>query len=528
MWQRDAAPGLIHPVVAARAVPVRPTQLVTQRPTIGRSETYGMIVPSLLFLGFAAVAALVFNLGGASWWRRLVLLAVNLAFLASFSHDPLAFLPFAGFLALGFAAQRVTRRGAVPRLFVALLGAALIMFFWLKRYSFIPSSSFLPFPYVLVGLSYVFFRVLHLIIDSHQGAIERPVGVLSYLNYTLNFTCLTSGPIQRYQDYHRMETERLPLDFVVAGEALERIVVGYFKVTVVSMLLFLAQHHAIDSLNSAHAPGVAGTMATMLAGRVWLGVLVAAIYPAYLYFNFSGYVDVVIGVARFFRIVLPENFDRPFSSENFLAFWSRWHMTLSGWLKTYVFNPLMLAGVARVTAPALAPYIAVGAFFVTFFLVGLWHGQTSEFLFFGFLQGGGVAVNKLYQVLLQQRLGRKGYRTLAEHSLYHACCRGLTFTWFAFTLFWFWSSWHQMASFVHDAGPLALVLAWVTIVAASTVILAAMEALRAAALRVTWNEVTIVRSRYVRVACNTALLVVITVLVTVLDAPAPDIVYKTF
>ncbi len=487
-----------------------------------------MIVPSLPFLGFAAVAALVFNLGSASWWRRAVLLVVNLTFLASFSHDAFAFLPFAGFLALGFAAQSVTRQGSVPQLFVALLGAALVVFFWLKRYSFIPSASFLPFPYVLVGLSYVFFRVLHLIIDSHQGAIEQPVGALSYLNYTLNFTSLTSGPIQRYQDYHRMETERLPLDLAVAGEALERIVVGYFKVAVVSMLLSLVQHQAIDGLGSAHTGGVAGTMAATLPGRVWLGTLVAAIYPVYLYFNFSGYVDVVIGVARFFRIVLPENFDQPFSSENFLAFWSRWHMTLSGWLKTYVFNPLMLAGVARIATPALAPYIAVGAFFVTFFLVGLWHGQTSEFLFFGFLQGGGVAANQLYQVVLQQRLGRKGYRALAERPLYRACCRGLTFTWFSFTLFWFWSNWHQMMGFVRDAGPLALGLSWVAILIAATAILAAMKGLRTAALRVIWNDVTLVRSRYVRVACDTALLVVITVLVIVLDSPAPDIVYKTF
>ena len=312
-----------------------------------------------------------------------------------------------GFLALGYVAQRLTRQGALPSLFLALVGVILIAFFWLKRYNFIPSGMFLPFPYVIVGLSYVFFRVMHLVIDSHQGSIERPVGLLSYLNYTLNFTSLTSGPVQRYQDYHRMESERLPLGFVVAGNALERIVVGYFKVAIVSMLLSVAQHDAIDALGQAQ----------LLGHRVWSGVLVAAIYPVYLYFNFSGYTDVVIGVARFFCIELPENFDRPFSSENFLNFWARWHITLSSWLKTYVYNPLMLAGMTRVTSPAMAPYMAVGAFFVTFFLVGLWHGQTLEFLFFGFLQGGGVAANKLYQVVMQERMGRKGYRALAANPL---------------------------------------------------------------------------------------------------------------
>jgi len=477
-----------------------------------------MIVPSIPFLGFAAAAALAFNLGGAAWWRRAVLLVVNVIFLASFSQDPAAYAPFAGFLALGFLAQRWVRLGSAPRLFVALLGMILVAFFWLKRYSFIPSSAFLPFPYVLVGLSYVFFRVLHLVIDSYQGAIERPVGLLSYLNYTLNFTSLTSGPIQRYQDYHRMETERLPLDIATAGNALERIVVGYFKVAIVSMALSLAQHDAIDALSPAQA----------LGDRVWSGVLVAAIYPVYLYFNFSGYTDVVIGVARLFRIVLPENFDRPFSSENFINFWARWHITLSNWLKTYVYNPLMMAGMTRVTAPALAPYLAVAAFFVTFFLVGLWHGQTSEFLFFGFLQGGGVAANKLYQVLMQERLGRKGHRALAANPLYCAGCRGLTFTWFAFTLFWFWSDWAQIGGFCRALGPAALALVWFAILAASTLVLAAMEAARDAVLYVTWGDAPAIRSRYVRTALNTALLVVTVTIVVLLNSSAPDIVYKTF
>ncbi|HEX3990956.1 MAG TPA: MBOAT family O-acyltransferase, partial [Acetobacteraceae bacterium] len=432
-------------------------------------------------------------------------------------HDPLTFLPFAGFLALGFVAQRSTREGSAPHLFVALLVVTVAAFFWLKRYSFLPSATFLPFPYVLIGLSYVFFRVLHLIIDSHQGALENRVGLISYLNYTLNFTSLTSGPIQRYQDYHRMEIERLPLDLVIAGRATERIIVGYFKVAVVSMLLALAQHQAIDDLSIDQT----------FADRLWSGILIAAIYPVYLYFNFSGYVDVVIGVARFFRIELPENFNRPFSSENFMVFWSRWHITLSNWLKTYVYNPLMMLGMERITAPNLAPYISVVAFFITFFLVGLWHGRTSEFLFFGFLQGGGVAANNLYQVLMRAGMGRAGFRALSANPIYVACSRGLTFTWFAFTLFWFWSDWAQIRGFVAVLGAESL-LVWLAIFVAAVLILAAMEAIRTACLRLTWKQHQIARSRYLRTAWDTALCVVTVALIGLLDSPAPDIVYKTF
>jgi len=87
---------------------------------------------------------------------------------------------------------------------------------------------FLKFPYVTIGLSYVFFRVLHLIIDAHQKSVGSAVSAIDYANYTLNFTSLVSGPIQRFQDYHRMQNgPPLALDEAVVGQALERIALGY-------------------------------------------------------------------------------------------------------------------------------------------------------------------------------------------------------------------------------------------------------------------------------------------------------------
>lgn len=482
-----------------------------------------MIVPSLPFLLFAAVAAAAFNVSGAVAWRQGVLLVANLAFLASFSHDPLALLPLAGFLALGYGAQRTVRRGGHPRLFVGLLLLILLSFFWLKRYAFIPGAALLPFPYVLVGLSYLFFRVLHLVIDSHEGAVEEPPGIVGYLNYTLNFTSLTSGPIQRYQDYRQTQAEPPPLDIVAAGRAVERIVIGYAKVALVSPALSLWQHHAIDALS----PG------QPLADRIWSGALVAAIYPVYLYFNFSGYVDVVIGVARFLRIVLPENFDRPFSSLNFIDFWNRWHITLSQWLRSYVFTPLLMTWMRRDKAARKKQYPGIVALFVTFFLVGAWHGQTSEFLFFGLLQGGGVAANRLYQVAAARRLTPGGYQRLSAHRLYQAAARGLTFTWFTFTLLWFWASWPQIGGFAQALGGTAALAAWLVIFAAATVLLAAKEFTRAVASKQSWTvdrgvREPVVRSRYVRVAWDTALFVVTTAIIVLLDSPAPEIVYKSF
>ena len=105
-----------------------------------------MIVPSLPFLAFAGIAALLFNLSAARNWQQLVLLPANLVFFACFARSPLAFIPFAGFLALGFIAQRIVRDGAGHSAFAALLAMTIAGFFWLKRYSFVPDAVCCRFP----------------------------------------------------------------------------------------------------------------------------------------------------------------------------------------------------------------------------------------------------------------------------------------------------------------------------------------------------------------------------------------------
>ena len=237
---------------------------------------------------------------------------------------------------------------------------------------------------------------------------------------------------------------------------------------------------------------------------------------------------MVIGIARFLRLRLPENFDRPFSSDNFLNFWSRWHITLSQWLKTYVYNPLLMTMMRRYPDPGIAPFLGVVAFFVTFFLIGVWHGQTSVFLFFGVLQGLGVSVNKLYQVVMAQRLGRKRYKALAANPVYWAFSRGLTFTWFAFTLLWFWSNWTQLGAIWNTMSAAAIAAAWLLIFLAATLILEAWERARARLISLEWNSEPILLSRYARTVWGTALVVITLATILLLRAPSPEIVYKAF
>jgi hypothetical protein len=262
--------------------------------------------------------------------------------------------------------------------------------------------------------------------------------------------------------------------------------------------------------------------------KLYAAFRLAVVYPFFLYANFSGYIDIVIALARLMRVHLPENFDRPFSAASFIDFWNRWHITLSNWLKTYVYNPLLLALMRRISSSAIQPFLGVFCFFVTFFLVGIWHGRTSEFIIFGIMQGGGVATNKLWQLGLTRALGRKGYKALTANPAYIAFGRGLTFSWFAFTLFWFWADWKQIDKVFAAIGIAQWLGVWLVIWLCAAVILASWEWLRARLLSIKTAEGPVLTSRYARVVYASALGLVALVITVLLNQPAPDIVYKAF
>jgi D-alanyl-lipoteichoic acid acyltransferase DltB (MBOAT superfamily) len=473
---------------------------------------------SFPFLGFSLVVILAYYARRSSGWRQGVLLLANISFLATFSEGLRSYLPFAAFLLFGYAGLQLIRL-APDRAFLPVLLTTLAGFIWLKKYAFVPAPLFLPFGYVTVGLSYILFRVLHLMIDTRSGALPDRIGALSYFNYTANFTTLVTGPIQRYQDYAKTRSEAAGsrLRAISAAVAIERIIKGLFKTNVLALLFSTMQSRMIDAV-----------AAPPMGGKLVPSVLALVLYPLFIYCNFSGYIDVVIGVGLLLGFTLPENFDRPLFSDNFMDFWTnRWHITLSAWLRTYVYNPMLLNLMRRFPSRKMEPVWAVFVFFVTFFLVGVWHGQTSEVIFFGLLLGLGVSVNKAYQLAITGQIGRKQYRTLASNPTYAAISRGLTFTYFTFTLIWFWSTWHQIRSFeaILGRGMTAVVL--VAIFTGSTILLAAWEAVRNRVLATSWNSDPIL-SLCSRTAISTALLVITLAVTLLMNQPAPDIVYKAF
>jgi D-alanyl-lipoteichoic acid acyltransferase DltB (MBOAT superfamily) len=474
---------------------------------------------SFQFVLFGLAAALLSNLSRSRVWRSIVLMGASLVFLGLLEHNPIAFLPLCGFLLLGYAGLKLMERGWSKGMAWSIV-AVVFAYIWLKKYTFLPEAIFLRNPYFTLGLSYIFFRVLHLLIESGGGREKRPVGIGAYLLYTLNFTTFVSGPIQRYDEFAKDQFagQPIPLGARVIGLQLERIVRGFFKVNVLAMLLHAFQDDALAQMSQP--------LPTTL--KLYAALRLAVVYPIFLYANFSGYIDIVIALARLMRLRLPENFNRPFTAGCVLDFWNQWHITLSNWLKTYVYYPLVLALMRRMRSPAMQPFFGVFGFFVTFFLIGLWHGRTSEFLLFGVLTGGGMALNKLWQLGLTRAMGPKGYRALAQNPIYLACGRGLNFVWFAFTLFWFWSSWSQIDKLFSALRPVQWISVWLAAWLSVTLVLAFWEWLRAALLSIRTAAGPVLLSRYARVVYATALGMAAFIMTVLQNQPVPDIVYKAF
>ncbi|QPF90275.1 MBOAT family O-acyltransferase [Bradyrhizobium commune] len=388
-----------------------------------------MSLTSPTFFAFLAATIVAYHLSASVSYRRLVLGAANAVFIGSYLSNVTEVLPLLAFLLLGYIAVMLVHARRSGRVLGLGIAAVLVSFIFLKRFSFFEPLGSLPFPYLLIGLSYILFRILHLIIDVRSGDLEQPVGPLAFFRYTCNFLTFVSGPIQRYQEFSASDgVEQAPLDANRVYAAFSRMATGYVKFVIIAATAEYAFTYFSQQLDHAAGP----------SKLVVLYAAASSTYMIHLYFNFAGYMDIVIGAGHLLGQALPENFDKPFLSRSFLEFWQRWHMTLSQWFKFYLFNPLLMALMSLFPAPALTAYLGVVAFFVTFMVMGVWHGTTAVFVVYGLLMGVGASVNKIWQIGCTSKLGKKGYRALTEKVWYIYGARGVTIAFFvlAFTCLW--------------------------------------------------------------------------------------------
>ena len=324
----------------------------------------------------------------------------------------------------------------------------------IKQYPFIPKVDFLTEMGAVVGVSYIVFRLVHLVIDASEKSIAR-VGVLEFFNFNLSFLTLLSGPIARYQDM----TEWRAVQTVKMSDLL-RVGWGLFKVSVISppinalhQLLLAEASSEMAGEDRARVDEHQVLYPRRAAGAAWF---------VYLYFNFSGYMDIVIGLGRIAGVKLPENFNRPFRANSFLQFWNRWHMTLSFWFRTYVFSPLFKALYHR--APASRAWHTHLSLFLTFLLVGAWHGTTWAFIVCGLILAIGAVVNESWPKLLTRWIGKDRLKRLNKAFVYQCLCFGLTFAFLSVAFIPFWMPDRQyfpfLGYFAHPAGLAAFLALW--------------------------------------------------------------------
>jgi alginate O-acetyltransferase complex protein AlgI len=374
-------------------------------------------------------------------------------------------------LAVGFGLIRLCERFGrvtiVPSL-IFVVAAFLVV----KRYPFVPQVDVLARIGAVVGVSYIVFRLVHLIIDAAERSIE-PVEFQKFVSFNLFFMTLLSGPIMRFQDLGTWWSEK-----TVEMKDLLRVTWGFFKIVVISTPIlqlnefFIARAASLLGGSDSASGGAPG--GTSLLEFNADSVAAAALWFVYLYFNFSGYMDVVIGAGRIAGIQIPENFNQPFRANSFLQFWNRWHMTLSFWFRTYIFSPLFKT--LYKAAPQVGARSAQASLFATFLLVGAWHGTTWSFVICGVILGCGAVVNDAYQHAMNSRLGKKRMREINARFAYQCLCFGLTFAFLSVAFIPFWMPEREYFTFVRffagGAGLLTFVGLWVI----STVLMALIRA----------------------------------------------------
>ncbi len=221
-----------------------------------------------------------------------------------------------------------------------------------------------------IGISFFTFQGMSYVLDVYMGKTEVQKNPLHVALYIALFPQLIAGPIVRYTDVNReIEERQETLDDFASG--VQRFSIGLAK------KIILSNSFALLADQSFNTPS-----AELGAGLAWLGALA---YALQIYFDFSGYSDMAIGLGRMFGFHFLENFNYPYTSTNVTVFWRKWHISLSSWFRDYVYIPL--GGNRRGNV-----YVNL---LIVFFLTGLWHGASWNFVIWGLWHGFFLIVERV-------------------------------------------------------------------------------------------------------------------------------------
>ena len=266
-----------------------------------------------------------------------------------------------------------------------LLGTELAVFdlFAYIGNGFSESGRFMVDKIILpVGISFYLFQVMSYTIDVYRGHVKPVKNILDFAFYVSFFPQLVAGPIVRANEFIPQLYKPFRLSRRVFGLAVFWVLNGLIKKIVLSDYL------AVNLIDRVFENPL------LFSGFENLFALFA--YSLQVYADFSGYTDIAIGIAMLMGFYLPQNFDSPYKSKNPQEFWRRWHMSLSRWLKSYLYIPL--GGNRKILGKEVKDKTTAGNFnsFITMLLGGLWHGASWNFVIWGALNGAGMIVYKVW------------------------------------------------------------------------------------------------------------------------------------
>ncbi len=235
-----------------------------------------------------------------------------------------------------------------------------------------------------LGISFFAFESLTYVIDVYRGVHAPLKRFWDYQMYILLFPKLIAGPIVRYHEIADQITHR--------RESSDLFLTGFYR-----LMIGLAKKVLIaNRLGALAAPYFLTDPANLNAVQAWIGLLAALMQ---VYFDFSGYSDMAVGLGRMMGFKLPENFNNPFISGSLTEFWQRWHISLGNWMRLYLYIPL---GGNRLAEP-WKNYRNLGLVFV---FAGLWHGASWNFLIWGTIHGFVLILERLILLRFLKRIGR--------------------------------------------------------------------------------------------------------------------------
>lgn len=373
----------------------------------------GFYTSASFFIALAIVAVPAVALGASGRrikpWGMVASVAM-LAFL--FADSRRALVAFLLFVALATASAYATlsswksgrRSMAVYRISLAATLVPLVVY---KVSAAVDAPGFLGF----IGISYLTFRAVQVVVEIRDGLIED-LPLADYLYFLTFFATITSGPIDRSRRF--LEDANTALAPAAYRDLATRGVLMLLAGAVMQLALATMVHGFTDpwAVNGALA------MPNILAlGLPWgVGSLVRAYgYAVYLYLDFAGYSLMAAGACYLFGIQCPTNFNAPWRALDLKDFWNRWHITLSTWLRDFVFMRFV-RGLTRRHVFKKRLTTACCGYVVNMFLMGMWHGLTPDYLLYGLYHGVLLAATEAYQKrcpFYKRNKGKRWYKVLS-------------------------------------------------------------------------------------------------------------------